>query len=121
MIEPWYTSWSGCIYQRLHHEPFNIHTASWEFPATGPLSGANGALPWILFERDWEKFQNEFPELILEKKKVIMPFRYLVSGGVSMRSLSPLWTYGLWKSFENMLNPWMDHLGMFAFVLLRHS
>jgi SAM-dependent methyltransferase len=121
MIEPWYTSWSGWIYQGLHHELFDIHTESWEFPAAGPLSGANGALPWILFERDWEKFHNEFPELKLEKKIVIMPFRYLVSGGVSMRSLSPLWTYGLWKSFENMLNPWMCHLGMFAFVVLRRA
>jgi SAM-dependent methyltransferase len=52
MIEPWVTPWSRLIYTRLHHEPFNPEANEWEFPTSGPLSGANGALPYILFDRD---------------------------------------------------------------------
>lgn len=121
MVEPWFTAWSGWVYRRLHHEPFNPTAESWEFPSSGPLSGANGALPWILFERDREQFCKEFPALTIEIKQTSIPFRYLVSGGVSMRSLTPVWSYGLWKTIENWLTPWMDHLGMFALVVLRYS
>src|SRR5262245_21554245 len=59
MIEPWVTSWGRWVYTKLHHEPFIPDAASWEFPDAGPLSGANGALPWILFVRDREQFERE--------------------------------------------------------------
>ena len=49
MIEPWVCGWSTLIYRHLHHEPFLPETDSWDFPESGPLSGANGALPWIMF------------------------------------------------------------------------
>jgi hypothetical protein len=52
MIEPWVTPRSRFVYSRLHHEPFEPETPSWELPASGPLSGANDALPWIIFARD---------------------------------------------------------------------
>jgi SAM-dependent methyltransferase len=52
MIEPRVTPWSRWVYSRLHHEPFDLDVAEWEFPPSGPLSGANGALPYILFVRD---------------------------------------------------------------------
>ena len=49
MIEPWVSRWSRFVYTRFHHEPFDPDSPRWEVPQTGPLSGANGALPWILF------------------------------------------------------------------------
>ena len=57
MIEPWVSSWSRFVYSRLHHEPFQPETSSWELPTSGPLSGANDALPWIIFVRDRLKFE----------------------------------------------------------------
>ena len=50
-----------------------------------------------------------------------MPFRYLLSGGVSLRSLTPGWTYGLWRWVENRMQPWMNHWGMFAHIVLHRS
>jgi hypothetical protein len=47
-----------------------------------------------------------------------MPFRYLLSGGVSQRSLMPNWSFPLWRNIENFLQPWMRHLAMFALVAL---
>jgi hypothetical protein len=50
--------------------------------------------------------------------KPMMPFRYLASGGVSMRSLMPGWTFNLWRGIETALLPFMDSLAMFAYILL---
>ena len=40
---------SRVIYGALHHEPFRPDAADWKISGKGPLSAANGALPWILF------------------------------------------------------------------------
>jgi SAM-dependent methyltransferase len=119
MIEPWVTSWSRFVYTRLHHEPFHPEIQSWELPTRGPLSGANGALPWIIFARDRRQFEREFPEWKIEFIKPIMPFRYLVSGGISLRGLTPGWSFGLWRQIENTLACWSTELAMFAQIVLR--
>ena len=85
MIEPANTCWSRFIFQNFHHEPF-LPDAPWELPSSGPLSAANGALPYIVFKRDRAKFEKEFPGLKLEVFKSHTPFRYLISGGVSRSS-----------------------------------
>lgn len=118
MIEPWVTPWSRLVYSRLHHEPFQPQTAAWTFPQQGPLSGANSALPWIIFERDRIRFEREFPLWQIHAIKPFMPFRYLLSGGVSLRSLVPGWSFALWRNLENLLRPWMKSLAMFALIVL---
>jgi len=118
MLEPWNTAWSRFVYQRLHHEPFDPDARDWSIAGGGPLSAANGALPWILFSRDRSEFEREFPAWQLTSISVTMPFRYLLSGGVSLRSLAPAWTFGLWRGVEHALEPWMDHLGLFARIVL---
>lgn len=119
MVEPWVTPWSRFVYTRLHHEPFVPEKAEWEFPQSGPLSSANGALPWMVFARDRARFEREFPLLAIERIVPFMPFRYLVSGGVSLRTLMPAWTYSGWVRFESSLARYMNHWAMFAFIVLR--
>lgn len=89
MIEPWVTPWSRFVYGHLHHEPFDPDAQDWAFPAGGPLSAANGALPWIVFARDRERFGRELPALHVVDVAPRLPFRYLFSGGLSMRALLP--------------------------------
>jgi SAM-dependent methyltransferase len=119
MIEPWVSPWSRFVYSHFHHEPFRPEAEEWSFPSIGPLSGANGALPWIVFVRDRHRFETEFPRLVIDTIRPFMPFRYLVSGGVGMRELMPGFTHSIWKSFECVLKPQMSNLAMFAFVSLR--
>lgn len=121
MIEPWSSGWSRFVYARLHHEPFQPDAADWAFPSSGPLSGANGALPWIVFARDRQKFESEFPSLKIERIRLFMPFRYLLSGGVAMRSLMPAFTYPFWQWLEGSLNGSMSHLAMFASVSIQRE
>ena len=48
----------------------------------------------------------------------MMPFRYLASGGVAMRSLSPGWSYGIWHGVERLLAPLDGQLAMFALIVV---
>lgn len=121
MLEPWVTPWSHVIYTRLHHEPFDPAAVEWAFPASGPLSDANGALPWIVFQRDRTAFLQAFPAWHIITIRPLMPFRYLLSGGVSLRSLMPGWTTGAWRNLERMLEPWMEQWAMFALIVLERS
>jgi SAM-dependent methyltransferase len=118
MIEPWVTLWSQLVYTRLHHEPFQPQAKRWEFPNRGPLSGANGALPHIVFARDRTQFEREFPMWRIHAIEPMMPFCYLVSGGVSLRSLMPGWSFRLWRGLETLLHPAINNLAMFAQILL---
>jgi SAM-dependent methyltransferase len=121
MVEPWVTGWSRIVYRYLHHEPFEPAAPEWEFPSEGPLSGANGALPWIVFQRDRLRFEREFPDWSIERVEPLMPVRYLLSGGVSFRSLMPGFAFGFWRLAEKALSPIMGGIAMFALVVLRRQ
>lgn len=116
MVEPWVSWWSRIVYPRLHHEPFLPDAAKWDFAATGPLSGANGAIPWIVFQRDREIFLREFPAWRIETIEPLMPVRYMISGGISMRSLMPVGMYQPLKWAEKVFG---RGSAMFAHVVLR--
>jgi hypothetical protein len=121
MIEPWVTGWSRFVYTHLHHEPFQPEAPLWELANGGPLSSANDALPWIIFSRDRAMFEREFPHLRIESIKPFMPFRYLLSGGVSLRSLAPGWSFALWRQLENSLEHWANKLAMFAQIIVQRQ
>ncbi|EFO33339.1 methyltransferase type 11 [Roseibium sp. TrichSKD4] len=118
MIEPWRTPWSEWVYNHLHHEPF-VPSADWNIPTTGPLSGANGALPWIIFLRDKEEFGRQYPELKITNIEPIMPFSYMLSGGVSLRSLMPNFLYRSIRFIEGLLPA--DRFAMFALIEVERS
>ncbi len=118
MIEPWKTTWSHYIYTHLHHEPFDCKAPDWKFPGGGPLSDANSALPWIVFERDRRMFEREFPEWRIASIQQRAPFCYLLSGGVSLRSFAPGWLYPCCRAIEHLFQPWMKYLAMFAQIVL---
>ena len=115
MIEPANTLWGRFIHQNFHHEPFDP-SKGWGFASGGRLSCANGAIPWIVFYRDRARFEREFPSFKIQKLQPHTPFRYLVSGGVSMRQLLPSFTYKMIKGFEKSLSPLHRYLGMFLTV-----
>jgi len=115
MVEPWRTRWSEWVYRNLHPEPFEPD-GDWAIPAAGPLSGANGALPWIVFQRDRSIFESRFPEWRILGVEPMMPFSYLLSGGLSMRSLTPGFLYRLVRWCERRLR--QERWAMFALITL---
>jgi len=114
MIEPWRSPWSELIYSNLHSEPFEIREG-WRLATNiGPLSSANGALPWIVFERDRDKLTSNYPEIKILSIDLMMPFSYLLSGGVSMKSFVPGFLYKFIRLIENQLN--QKRWAMFALI-----
>jgi SAM-dependent methyltransferase len=120
MVEPANTAWSRFAYQNFHHEDFDPKRG-WKLEGKGPLSSANGAIPWIIFYRDRRKFEKLFPKLKIRKLSLHTPFRYLISGGVSMRQLFPSFTYPLIKGIEWILSPFNFFLAMFITIELEKT
>ena len=118
MVEPANTPFGRFIYKNFHHEHFDP-SGHWHLEATGPLSVANGAIPWIVFTRDREIFENKFPSLKILRFQPHTPFRYLISGGLSLRQLLPSFMYPLVKGVEFLLTPLNRLLGMFQTIELQ--
>jgi len=117
MIEPANTLWSSFIYSNFHPEPFD-EKGGWGFEDGGPLTGANGAIPWIVFSRDVETFKQEFPELRVRSVRLHTPFKYLLSGGLSFRQLLPSWCYPVVTFIEWIVSPLNRYLAMFMTIEL---
>lgn len=115
MIEPANSLWGRFVYKNFHHEPFNPD-GGWSIPPSGPLSGANGALPWIVFVRDNELFRKKFPELKIESIEYINPLTYLVTGGVSHQQFLPDFLFPFIRFIDKVLPKLSRQLSMFMVV-----
>lgn len=118
MVEPANTAFSRFIYQRFHHEPFLPDAAEWRFPSGAPLLAANGALPWIVFQRDREEFARRFPSLEIVRVECGSPLLYLLSGGFTLPSLVPGFCAPAIDFAERLLAPANALLGLFMRVLV---
>jgi SAM-dependent methyltransferase len=120
MIEPANTMWGRFIFQNFHHEPFDP-SAGWNIEGSGPMTNANGALPWIIFSRDRVQFQTEYPYFRINSFQCHTPFRYLISGGVSMKQILPTFSYPLIKGVELLLSPLNSWIGMFCKIEIQKT
>jgi len=112
-IEPWPTLLSRPVYRYLHHEPFE-EGRDWSLPPGGPLTSANCALPWIALERDRGDFQRAYLSLRIQKIRPLMPFSYLVSGGIERAWPIPARIFSVIRLLERPL----DSLGLFALLVV---
>lgn len=115
MIEPASSTFGKFIWKNFHHEPYD-QAAKWKFKTTGPLSGANGALPWIVFIRDRKLFMKKYPQFKINKVEAHTPFKYLLSGGFSHNQLLPDFCYPLILFVEKILSPFNNQLGLFYII-----
>jgi SAM-dependent methyltransferase len=116
MIEPWNTGWSRFVHKHFHDEVMDIESEEWAFPSSGPLSSANAALAWIVTERDRDRLRLNWPRLHLLEATPFMPFRYVLSGGLSVRSLQPFVAFGLWRSID--MSPLFRRFALFAVIVV---
>jgi SAM-dependent methyltransferase len=119
-IEPASTAFARFIWKNFHHEPYR-EDAGWTVPEQGPLSGANGALPWILFFRDRALFEQRFPDLKIVRIDDHTPFVYLLSGGVRPWTLLPGFLYSPVRRLERALHRLGLHIGLFWSIELMKS
>lgn len=122
MVEPLITPVSWIFYNFFHPElidmgqdPLALGDAS---PDKDPFD-ANQAFPTVIFNRDFVRFNNMFPDLHMVHTEKLSLFAYPLSGGFRKWSLFPS---GLVKPFlklENVLAPVLGSLmGFRLFVCL---
>ena len=104
------------IYRHLHHEPFRPDTPEWRFESEGPLSGANGALAWMVFRRDRARFERDFPGLRLLSYEPHTPFRYWLTGGLKRWCLLPGALFGIASRVDRALIRLSPEFGSFVDV-----
>jgi SAM-dependent methyltransferase len=121
LIEPFYGPVASWMFKNLHKsEGFEPDDPSWEASGrTGPFSNANQALSYIVFRRDRDRFEREFPELELVSERPHTHLWYIVSGGVNFRQLLPNSMTGLAKFAEAILAPANRWIALQQTIVLR--
>ena len=107
----------GPVLRFIHHEPYQPD-AGWTFESTGPLSGANGALCWIVFRRDRAEFGRRFPGLSIARYQPHTPLRYWLSGGLKSWTLLPRALWGAATALDRGLAAVWPDTGSFVDVEL---
>jgi SAM-dependent methyltransferase len=105
MVDVTHTPFGRFFFSSVHPEPYNERSAEWTFPEGHTMLDSNQALTWIVFVRDRERFDREFPRLALEKFRFLPWFGYLLSGGVNLRSLFPAALLGVVRTLDRWLRP----------------
>jgi SAM-dependent methyltransferase len=119
LIVDQYPGWiGGLVLRYLHHEPYDAGVSDWRFPSKGPLSDANGALAWIVFERDRDRFQREHAGLQLAAFERHTPLRYWLAGGLKRWSLLPGSLFPLATWFDRLLLAFSPRFASFVDIEL---
>lgn len=106
------------ILKYFHHEAFNEKATDWSFKTTGPLSGANGALTWIIFFRDIEIFNREFPQFNIVHKSIHTPIYYWLTGGLKSWNLIPKFASNMFLKIDNLISKMFPKIGCFVDIII---
>lgn len=109
---------SAPIYMYIHHEPYDPKAKDWIFPSTGPLTSANAALAWIVFQRDRQKLMDCFPKLKLELYRPHTPLRYWLCGGLRKWCILPPWSFTMATHLDSFLSGISPNFGSFVDIEL---
>lgn len=121
LIDPYYGLLARFLFTRLTAtEGFDVHAPRWENDGIGgPMSNANQALSYIVFTRDRQTFEREFPRLEVVLDRPHTHLLYLLSGGVNFRQLVPDWCGGPLVFAERALAPLDRLLALQHTIVLR--
>ncbi|MDR7100829.1 SAM-dependent methyltransferase [Lysobacter niabensis] len=121
LIEPANGPFASWLYPRLFAtEGYDKTAPDWSTPVGGPMSGANQALSFLVFDRDHTRFHTSHPNLEVVYRDVLHSWpRYLVSGGLNFRSLLPGFMTSPMRMVEAVLSPLRGLLGLHRVIVLR--
>jgi SAM-dependent methyltransferase len=121
LIEPYYGFLAKHFYKQLFDtETFNVSQQDWRNPDNQVMTGANQALSYIVFKRDYKIFVLKYPGLeIVYHKPLGNYIRYLLSGGLNFRSLLPGWSSPVLKFFEFCISPLNRYFGLHHVIVIR--
>jgi SAM-dependent methyltransferase len=103
IVDETHTPFARFFFSKIHPEPYDDRTPSWSFAEGDAMLDSNQALTWIVFDRDLERFEREFPDLIFEQRRYLPWFGYLMSGGVNLRTFFPAFLTPAVNAADNFL------------------
>jgi SAM-dependent methyltransferase len=106
------------IFKHIHAEGFDDSQREWRFVSTGPLSGANGALTWIVFWRDLGLFESRFPKLSVIYRRPHSPLLYWLSGGLKSWTLVPQFLLKFFIRLDKILIILSEKFASFTDIVL---
>ena len=121
LIEPAAGPFAAWLYPKLFtSEVYDKNAKDWEAPVSGPMSGANQALSYLVFDRDIKRFEKDNPELEIIYRDVLDNWlRYLLSGGLNFKALFP--GSGIWflRIVERTFSPLRRIFGLHRVIVIR--
>ncbi|MDX1570198.1 MAG: class I SAM-dependent methyltransferase [Xanthomonadales bacterium] len=91
------------ILRFMHDEPFDVNVDDLRFASKDPEKDANGAMAWLLFQRDKALFDARFPSLEVVEYLPHTPLMYWLSGGLKRWSLVGRRLYPLTNAIDRGL------------------
>ena len=123
LVEPHNGLCSALLHRNLHtDESFVPDAASWKTTdISGPLSGANQAMAYIVFTRDLARFNSLYGHTleIAHQGYVLNALRYLISGGLNFRQLLPSVFEPVLRTLEYACKPLARHLSLHQVIVIR--
>lgn len=121
LIEPYHGPVARMFYRRLFEtERFDREQREWTSEGTGPMTGANQSLSYIVFTRDAAEFSRRFPKLEVVKQLPMTNYaRYVLSGGLNFRALLPARMGGMVRTMERLLSPLAKWCALHHLIVLR--
>ena len=123
LVEPHIGFGSRLLHTYLHKdEHFDPTVQSWKTSAiAGPMSGANHALSYVIFDRDRVEFEQKFGEKleIVQQTYALNSLRYFFSGGVNFKQLLPTVLQPVLRFFERLASPLARHWAFHQVIVIR--
>ncbi|QDC96503.1 class I SAM-dependent methyltransferase [Candidatus Methylopumilus universalis] len=125
LIEPHNGFFSALVHRNLHSdEYFDPNAKKWANQnINGPMSGANQALSYIVFERDLSAFKKEYGDKleIVYKGFTSNALRYLLSGGLNYRQLVPSFLEPVLYFIEKLMSPIIRFWSLHQIIVIRRK
>lgn len=121
LIDPYYGTIAKRFYKKIFDtETFDMTQKEWVNESLGFMNGANQALSYIVFKRDIKKFEMLYPNLeIVIQKPLNNYMRYILSGGLNFRQISPSFFSPIIKVFEFLFIPFNSIFALHHIIVIR--
>jgi len=123
LVEPHIGFASRLLHTYLHKdEHYDPLVPSWRTSAIeGPMSGANKALSYVVFDRDRAEFERRYGDKleIVSQTYCLNSLRYFFSGGVNFKQLLPTFLGSTLRRIECLMGPFARHLTFHQLIVIR--
>lgn len=123
LIEPYYGFLAGLFYRNIFKlEHFNKKQLDWHTTGANVMVGANQALSYVVFLRDEIRFNELFVRLrVIHTSPINNYVRYVLSGGLNFRQITPDFFDPILKILEFLLLPVRRFLALHHVIVIRKA